>query len=161
MAREAGQGRQRLCCAAIGQQHAGFLYALPDIVQSMGGLVAADSLIGMVTSRPDPKAPLWPKIIACIAFDTPVWLFRPPFVLSLTSTFVSTSDFTLLSSKIKLQRLSVSSRQHGRPQPPLTPSSAKPLRPQRHLQASLWQPLRRHRRHPPTPVHLGQSGPSR
>lgn len=38
----------------------------------MGGLVAADALIGMVTSRPDLNAPLWPNIIACIAFDTPV-----------------------------------------------------------------------------------------
>jgi esterase/lipase superfamily enzyme len=42
------------------------------IGHSMGGLLAADSLREMVSSRPDPKAPLWPKIIACIAFDTPV-----------------------------------------------------------------------------------------
>lgn len=38
----------------------------------MGGLLAADTLLEFVKSRPDPKAPLWPKIIACIAFDTPV-----------------------------------------------------------------------------------------
>ncbi|KAL5507804.1 hypothetical protein ACEPAH_5422 [Sanghuangporus vaninii] len=46
---------------------------------SMGGLVAADSLIGMVNSRPDKLAPLWPKVIACIAFDTP-YLGLHPFV---------------------------------------------------------------------------------
>lgn len=46
---------------------------------SMGGLVAADALISMVTSRPDKQAPLWPKIIACIAFDTP-YLGLHPFV---------------------------------------------------------------------------------
>lgn len=38
----------------------------------MGGLLAADTLREFVNSRPDAKAPLWPKIIACIAFDTPV-----------------------------------------------------------------------------------------
>ena len=42
------------------------------LITSMGGLLAADSLIGMVNSRPDKLAPLWPKIVACIAFDTPV-----------------------------------------------------------------------------------------
>lgn len=42
---------------------------------SMGGLVAADTLIGMVNSRPDKQAPLWPKIVACIALDTPVSMF--------------------------------------------------------------------------------------
>lgn len=38
----------------------------------MGGLLAADTLLAMVYSRPDKQAPLWPRIIACIAFDTPV-----------------------------------------------------------------------------------------
>ena len=40
----------------------------------MGGLVAADTIIGMANNRPDSSAPLWPRIIACIAFDTPVGL---------------------------------------------------------------------------------------
>lgn len=41
----------------------------------MGGLLAADALLAFVNSRPDKNAPLWPNIIACIAFDTPVsWL---------------------------------------------------------------------------------------
>ena len=39
---------------------------------SMGGLLAADSLREFMRTRPDQSAPLWPKIIACIAFDTPV-----------------------------------------------------------------------------------------
>lgn len=39
----------------------------------MGGLVAADTLINLAMSRPDKEAPLWPKIIALIAFDTPVF----------------------------------------------------------------------------------------
>jgi hypothetical protein len=38
----------------------------------MGGLLAADTLLEIINSRPDKKAPVWPKIIACIAFDTPV-----------------------------------------------------------------------------------------
>lgn len=41
----------------------------------MGGLLAADTLLAMVHSRPDKDAPLWPRIIACIAFDTPVRQF--------------------------------------------------------------------------------------
>jgi hypothetical protein len=41
-------------------------------VFSMGGLLIADTLIAMHKSRPDPKAPLWPRIIALVAFDTPV-----------------------------------------------------------------------------------------
>lgn len=40
----------------------------------MGGLLAADALTEFVQSRPDKTAPLWPNIIACIAFDTPVGL---------------------------------------------------------------------------------------
>jgi hypothetical protein len=40
--------------------------------QSMGGLLAADSLKEFINTRPDIHAPLWPNIIACLAFDTPV-----------------------------------------------------------------------------------------
>ncbi|KAG5221573.1 catalytic protein [Salix suchowensis] len=39
---------------------------------SMGGLLAADSLLEFLKTRPDQEAPLWPNIVACIAFDTPV-----------------------------------------------------------------------------------------
>ncbi|THH05910.1 hypothetical protein EW146_g9773, partial [Bondarzewia mesenterica] len=38
---------------------------------SMGGLLAADSLLEFINTRPDTRAPLWPNIIACLAFDTP------------------------------------------------------------------------------------------
>jgi len=38
----------------------------------MGGILAADSIYAFIDSRPDVKAPLWPDVIACLAFDTPV-----------------------------------------------------------------------------------------
>jgi len=44
---------------------------------SMGGLVAADTLIALFKSRPDTDAPLWPRIIGCIAFDTPYFGLHP------------------------------------------------------------------------------------
>ena len=40
-------------------------------VISMGGLVAADTLINLSKSRKGGD-PIWPRIIACLAFDTPV-----------------------------------------------------------------------------------------
>jgi len=38
---------------------------------SAGGLVAADALIKFVQNRPDAQDHVWPRIIACLAFDTP------------------------------------------------------------------------------------------
>lgn len=38
----------------------------------MGGLLAADTLREFVRTRPDQSAPLWPNIVACFAYDTPV-----------------------------------------------------------------------------------------
>lgn len=52
---------------------------------SMGGLLAADTLREFVNSRPDAQAPLWPKIIACIAFDTPYYGLHP-FVVKNSAT---------------------------------------------------------------------------
>jgi hypothetical protein len=39
---------------------------------SMGGLLAADTLREFVNTKPDKSAPLWPNIVALLAFDTPV-----------------------------------------------------------------------------------------
>ncbi|KAL4081614.1 hypothetical protein V8B97DRAFT_1913612 [Scleroderma yunnanense] len=44
---------------------------------SMGGLLAADALWSFISSRPDEDAPLWPKIIGCLAFDTPYLALHP------------------------------------------------------------------------------------
>ncbi|THH29141.1 hypothetical protein EUX98_g5046 [Antrodiella citrinella] len=44
---------------------------------SMGGLLAADALIEFVRTRPDTKAPLWPNIVACLAYDTPYFGLHP------------------------------------------------------------------------------------
>ncbi|KAF8969448.1 hypothetical protein BDZ97DRAFT_1962349 [Flammula alnicola] len=55
---------------------------------SMGGLLAADTLREFVNSRPDKDAPLWPKIVACIAFDTPFYGLHP-FVVKNSVTKVA------------------------------------------------------------------------
>ncbi|KAH0839934.1 hypothetical protein J3R83DRAFT_888 [Lanmaoa asiatica] len=52
---------------------------------SMGGLLASDTLLEFIKSRPDQNAPLWPSIIACIAFDTP-YLGMHPFVFKNSAT---------------------------------------------------------------------------
>ncbi|KAJ3764726.1 hypothetical protein FB446DRAFT_625238, partial [Lentinula raphanica] len=46
---------------------------------SMGSLLSADSIIEFCRTRPDTSDPLWPKIVECISFDTPVCLtqFHP------------------------------------------------------------------------------------
>ncbi|KAI5117869.1 hypothetical protein M0805_006571 [Coniferiporia weirii] len=44
---------------------------------SMGGLIAVDTLIGVVASRKDKETLLWPRIIACIAMDTPYFGLSP------------------------------------------------------------------------------------
>ncbi|KAK0498596.1 hypothetical protein EDD18DRAFT_1104114 [Armillaria luteobubalina] len=61
---------------------------------SMGGILAADTLREFVKTKPDQKAPLWPKIIACIAYDTP-YLGLHPYVFKNSATkateYVSTA----------------------------------------------------------------------
>ncbi|KAH9844147.1 uncharacterized protein C8Q71DRAFT_731474 [Rhodofomes roseus] len=52
---------------------------------SMGGLLAADALLEFVQTRPDSTAPLWPNIVACIAFDTP-YLGLHPYVFKNSAT---------------------------------------------------------------------------
>ena len=58
----------------------------------MGGLLAADALIQFVQNRPDADAPLWPRIIACLAFDTPVC----PHVTLSRITTISMTPFQFL-----------------------------------------------------------------
>ena len=43
---------------------------------SMGGLVAADTCLNLAKWRADQTAPLWPNVIACVCFDTPVSAIR-------------------------------------------------------------------------------------
>jgi hypothetical protein len=42
----------------------------------MGGLLIADTLLEFINSRPNQDDPLWPRIIACLAFDTPASPFH-------------------------------------------------------------------------------------
>ncbi|KAI0307238.1 hypothetical protein B0F90DRAFT_1814020 [Multifurca ochricompacta] len=55
---------------------------------SMGGLLAADSIYEFVRTRPNENAPLWPNIIACLAFDTP-YLGLHPHVFTNSATKVA------------------------------------------------------------------------
>lgn len=90
---------------------------------SMGGLLAADALIEFVRARPDSTAPLWPNIVACIAFDTPVC---PPLDCDFPDLLMhatSTSACTQLSSR------TVQPNSHRTPSPlvlPSQPSSPTP-----------------------------------
>jgi len=72
------------------------------VFRSMGGLLAADTLLAIANSRPDKEAPLWPRIIACIAFDTPV---RMTLFLSLycTSQMSHTQTTVLRTAPICIQ----------------------------------------------------------
>lgn len=51
----------------------------------MGGLLIADAAIAIAGSRPEKTAPLWPRIIACVAFDTPYYGLHP-FVFKNSAT---------------------------------------------------------------------------
>ena len=74
METEVAQGKPKSCFAVTGASRASLLTVVTTEVRrtSMGGLLTADALIQFVQDRPDANAPLWPRIIACLAFDTPV-----------------------------------------------------------------------------------------
>ena len=76
----AEQARRKSSYAGTGTRPPCFaLYDMPSnlaCLHSMGGLLAADALIEFVRTRPDKNAPLWPRIVACIAYDTPVSFCR-------------------------------------------------------------------------------------
>jgi hypothetical protein len=71
-----GGGAGRAKIVLCGHRSVGSLaqtpLANPLRLRSMGGLLAADSIYEFIHTRPDVNAPLWPNIIACLAFDTPV-----------------------------------------------------------------------------------------
>jgi len=43
----------------------------------MGGLLIADTLLAIIRTRANASAPIWPNIVACIAFDTPYLGLHP------------------------------------------------------------------------------------
>ena len=51
----------------------------------MGGLLVADAVIAIADSRREKSSPLWPRIIACVAFDTPYYGLHP-FVFKHSAT---------------------------------------------------------------------------
>jgi len=44
---------------------------------SMGGLLIADTLLEILNAQGNKDIPLWPNIVACIAFDTPFFGYTP------------------------------------------------------------------------------------
>ena len=66
----------------------------------MGGLLAADTLREFANSCQD-KDPLWPKVIACIGYDTPVRCgYLSSFGVTHSTSLGSTLAFTHLLSNI-------------------------------------------------------------
>lgn len=55
----------------------------------MGGLLIADATLAIADSRLEKTSPLWPRIIACIAFDTPYYGLHPFVFKNQTSKAVT------------------------------------------------------------------------
>lgn len=55
----------------------------------MGGLLIADAVLAIANSRAEKTALLWPRIIACIAFDTPYYGLHPFVFKNQTSKVVT------------------------------------------------------------------------
>ncbi|KAI0921692.1 hypothetical protein AcV5_000785 [Taiwanofungus camphoratus] len=110
---------------------------------SMGGLLAADALIEFVQTRPDTTAPLWPNIVACLAFDTP-YLGLHPYVFKNGTTQAATylrnargvfSSFQSFPSK-RGPTASVSQSVVEAPVGPVASTQASPSTP---TPTSIWQ----------------------
>jgi hypothetical protein len=67
-----GAGRVKI--VLCGHRYGSYSHSLAytALSRSMGGLLAADSVYAFIHTRPDADAPLWPNVVACLAFDTPV-----------------------------------------------------------------------------------------
>jgi len=102
---------------------------------SMGGLLAADALIEFVQTRPDQSAPLWPNIIACLAFDTP-YLGLHPFIFKNSATQAASYVQSARSMFSNLQSFT----SKNPPSSTLkTPIAAPPAAGQASTSASGWQ----------------------
>lgn len=55
----------------------------------MGGLLIADTVLAIAQSRMEKTSPLWPRIIACIAFDTPYYGLHPFIFKNQTSKAIT------------------------------------------------------------------------
>lgn len=72
------QGKPKLSSVDTGTHDVSFRIAsAPHRIVSMGGLLIADAVIAIADSRHEKTAPLWPRIIACVAFDTPYYGLHP------------------------------------------------------------------------------------
>ena len=81
---------------------------------SMGGLLAADTFLEMANTRPDPDAPLWPRIIACLAFDTRT--FFASLVVSFNQTILTVPwdpSFRIPQWRYESNRLRTNSTRHS------------------------------------------------
>ncbi|KAI0751583.1 hypothetical protein C8Q80DRAFT_1158122 [Daedaleopsis nitida] len=108
---------------------------------SMGGLLAADALAEFVNTRPDKHAPLWPNIVACIAYDTP-YLGLHPHVFKNSAS--QAADYVRQASNVlnsfKTWRARATSGAADTP-PPVPAKAAIPPPPaqEESAGASLWQ----------------------
>ncbi|RPD67340.1 hypothetical protein L226DRAFT_477730 [Lentinus tigrinus ALCF2SS1-7] len=114
---------------------------------SMGGLLAADALIEFVRTRPDQNAPLWPNIVACLAYDTP-YLGLHPHVFKNSATqaaeYVRTATNVLNSFKswrAKTPSGAAAAAAASNAPPPVPPKAAIAPPPAAEPSAgtSLWQ----------------------
>ncbi|KIY74107.1 hypothetical protein CYLTODRAFT_364445 [Cylindrobasidium torrendii FP15055 ss-10] len=93
---------------------------------SMGGLLAADTLREFVKNKPDGTAPLWPKIIACLAFDTPYLGLHPHvFKNAATKAGQYANAARMVGSTIMGSFAGFGAKTAGTSTPPPAPTSPK------------------------------------